>query len=144
MTWGNKILVAFIAFAALIGTLVYKCMQQNFELVSNDYYADELKYQDKIDGVSNANKLTVVQVKENLADVSIQMPKELNGMPVTGEAWFYCVNNAANDRKISLVVDDNGTMLIAKQKLAKTKYLLKLTWESGNEKFYNEQGIELK
>ena len=43
MTWGNKLLLVFAAFALLIGTLVYKCMQQNFELVSKDYYNDELQ-----------------------------------------------------------------------------------------------------
>ena len=144
MTWGNKLLIVFILFGALIGTLVYKCMQQNFELVSKDYYSDELRYQDKIDGVNNANKLSGVKITEDVADVSIQLPKELNGSAVNGEAWFYCANNASNDRKIPLNISDSGTMLIAKNKLAKTKYLLKLTWESGKEKFYNEQNIELK
>jgi hypothetical protein len=144
MTWGNKLLIAFILFGTLIGTLVYKCMQQNFELVSKDYYGDELRYQDKIDGVNNANKLSGIKVIENVTDISIQLPKELNGMALTGEAWFYCPNNASNDRKIPLNVSDSGTMLIAKNKLAKTKYLLKLNWESGKEKFYNEQSIELK
>ena len=119
-------------------------MQQNFELVSKDYYGDELRYQDKIDGVNNANKLSGVKVTEDVADVSIQLPKELNGSALTGEAWFYCANNASNDRKIPLNISDSGTMLIAKNKLAKTKYLLKLTWESGKEKFYNEQSVEVK
>ncbi|QEC70066.1 hypothetical protein FRZ67_23195 [Panacibacter ginsenosidivorans] len=144
MTWGNKLLIVFILFGTLIGTLVYKCMQQNFELVSKDYYGEELRYQDKIDGVTNANKLSGVKVTEDIADVSIQLPKELNGAALTGEAWFYCANNASNDRKIPLNISDSGTMLIAKNKLAKTKYLLKLTWESGKEKFYTEQNVEVK
>ncbi|MEP7318229.1 MAG: FixH family protein [Panacibacter sp.] len=144
MNWGNKLLLVFIVFGALIGTLVYKCMQQNFELVSKDYYGDELRYQDKIDGVANANKLSTVRVTEDIADISIQLPKELNGMPLTGEAWFYCANNASNDRRIPLTVDNNGAMFIEKNKLAKTKYLLKLNWQSGEEIFYNEQSIELK
>jgi len=144
MTWGNKLLIAFIAFGALIGTLVYKCMQGNFELVSKDYYNDELSYQDKIDGTNNAAKLSTVQVLEEDATVAIQLPKELNGKPVKGEAWFYCANNSANDRRIPVAVNDEGVMLIDKSKLANTTYLLKLNWQSGDEKFYSEQRVALK
>ncbi|MBG9378120.1 FixH family protein [Panacibacter sp. DH6] len=144
MSWGNKLLVAFIAFGALIGTLVYKCMHQNFELVSKDYYADELKYQDRIDGANNAGKLSAVQVSTTGTELAIQLPKELNGQVLKGEAWFYCATNAADDRRIPLTVDDKGIMLVDKSKLAKASYVLKLNWENTSEKFYNEQAVSLR
>ena len=72
------------------------------------------------------------------------MPKELNGQKITAQAWFYCPNNSTNDRKIALSVDDNGTAVVAKNQLAKTKYLLKLSWKADNENFYNEQNVEIK
>jgi len=68
----------------------------------------------------------------------------INGRVVTGEAWFYCATNASNDRKIPLKVDNEGVMMIDRNVLAKTNYLVKLNWQSGNEKFYSEQAIQLK
>ena len=144
MSWGNKLIVVFIVFAILIGTLVYKCTQANFELVTKDYYGDELKFQDQIDGVNNANKISSVVIDQAGADLSIQLPKELNGKKIDGQAWFYCPNNSVNDRRIPLNINSEGEMLIAKSELAKTKYLLKLSWNAGNEKFYDEQNIEIK
>lgn len=144
MSWGNKLLIAFVAFGVLIGTLVYKCMHQNFELVSGDYYADELKYQDRIDGFNNAGKLSPVQVSTAGNELAIQLPKELNGQVLKGEAWFYCATNAADDRRIPLAVNENGTMLVEKNKLAKANYVLKLNWENTDEKFYNEQAVSLR
>jgi len=144
MTWGNKLLVVFVAFAALIGTLVYKCMNQNFELVSKDYYNDELRYQDKINGINNANKLSNVQIAQTDKDISIQLPKELNGLAVKGEAWFYCATNSLNDRKIPVQVNEEGIMKVEKNKLTKTLYQVKLNWQNGNENFYNEQNLQVK
>jgi len=144
MTWGNKLLVAFLFFGALIGTLVYKCMSQNFELVSKDYYKDELRYQDKIDGTNNANKLSNVQLAQTDREVSIRLPKELDGLAVNGEAWFYCATNSLNDRKIPVQVNEEGLMKVEKSKLAKAHYQVKLNWQNGDEKFYNEQNFEVR
>lgn len=143
MNWGNKIAVVFIAFATLIGTLVYKCMNQNFELVSADYYNDELRYQEKIDGMNNANKLSNVELSQSTDEITIRLPKELDGLAVQGEAWFYCAPNSLHDRKIPVLVNESGIMKIAKSKLAKSPYLVKLSWQNGIEKYYNEQNIRI-
>ena len=144
MTWGNKLLLVFIGFALLMSTMVYKCAKQNFELVSKDYYNDELRYQDKIDGVNNANKLSNVEVAQTANEVSIQLPKELNGLASKGQIWFYCANSSLNDRKMPVKANSNGLILINKRKLAKTHYRLKMNWETGTEKFYNEQSLVVK
>jgi hypothetical protein len=144
MTWGNKLLLVFVGFAVLIGTLVYKCMQQNFELVSKDYYNDELRYQDKIDGVQNANKISSIQIAQTSEEVSIQLPKELNGLVTTGQVWFYCARSASNDRKILLAIDEDGITKISKSKLARTNYQVKVSWQTGSDKFYNEQSLEVR
>jgi hypothetical protein len=143
MNWGNKLLLVFLCFALLMGALVYKCMHQTFELVSKDYYKDELRYQDKIDGINNANKIGNVVIKANGDKVSIQLPKEVQGLALTGEALFYCPNNSLNDRKIPLQVNDEGLMLIEKSKVAKANYQVKLNWQMGNDKYYTEQNLVL-
>ncbi|MDB5191011.1 MAG: hypothetical protein JWQ96_574 [Segetibacter sp.] len=144
MTWGNKLVFVFIAFAALMGTLVYKCMQQNFELVSKDYYNEELRYQDKIDGTNNANKLSNVKVDYSGDELHIHLPKELNGLALTGDALFYCATNSKFDRKLPLQVNDEGLMNVGLRILAKTNYILKISWQVGNEQYYNEQSVDLK
>jgi hypothetical protein len=144
MTWGNKLVLVFIGFAALMGTLVYNCMKQNFELVSKDYYNDELKYQDKIDGTNNANKLSAVSFSQTAGEIKIKLPEELNGSVTSAEAWFYCATDSKNDRRIKLDVNDKGLMTVEKTKLASTNYLVKLNWQVGDKKYYNEQSITVQ
>lgn len=144
MSWGNKLVLVFVVFAALIGTLVYKCTQKNFELVTPQYYNDELKYQDKIDGANNANKLTSVFLTQTPADMRITLPKELKGQATTGEILFYCASNSANDRTIKLDVSDDGVMIIDKSKLAPVPYQVKISWQIGTTRYYNEQTVAVK
>ena len=141
MTWGTKLLLAFAAFALLMSTLVYKCMHQNFELVSKDYYTDELRYQEKIDGMNNASQIGKVYIKENNEKVSIQMPREIEGLAIKGNALFYCNADSKNDRNIPLHVTDGGLMLIDKSRLAKAAYTVKLSWQTGKEHYYTEQNF---
>ena len=142
MNWGNKLILVFICFAALMATLVYKAVNTKYELVSKEYYQDELRYQDKIDGRKNAasiGELTITYTKEKLA---IQFPKEMQGMDVKGEAWFYCKMAADKDIRLPLAPDSEGLQIIERNKLQAEKYLLKISWEAATKKYYLEKELE--
>jgi hypothetical protein len=124
---------------------VYKCMKQNFELVSKDYYNDELRYQDKIVGMNNANKVSDVALMQTQTDdVEIKLPKELNGLSATGSVWFYCPTSSINDRKIPLQVNDDGVMQVKRGLLSATNYQVKITWQVGEDKYYAEKYLAVK
>lgn len=141
MNWGNKLLVVFIAFAALIGTLVYKSMHTKFDLVSTDYYKDELTYQDKIISIQNANKLSGVNITQDSASITLFLPKELMGEKIQGEAWFYCKTDADRDRKINIDINGDDQQIIDKKKLLKGNYQLKLSWKANNKNYYTEKDV---
>jgi hypothetical protein len=144
MNWGNKLVVVFILFAILMATLVYKAVNTKFELVSKDYYKDELRYQDRIDGRNNAALIGKVAVTQDAEALTIGLPEEMKGVKVEGEAWFYCKTDAERDRKIALAVDTSGKQLILKKQLAKgTTYELKLNWQAGDQKYYTEQIVNV-
>lgn len=138
MNWGHKLTIVFIGFAVLIGTLVYKCTQQKFDLVSEDYYTQELKYQDKIDGSKAASEISPVKISQTATEVIIQMPGEVKGLSLKGDVWLYCANKAADDVKLPLLVDDNGMMKISKQKISGANYTAKISWIANNTHYYKE------
>ena len=144
MNWGNKIVVVFIGFAALIGTLVYSCMTQDFELVSADYYKDEIAYQKNIDGSSNANKISPLVISQINDNIEIKLPDEQANQPVTGKVWFYCATSSASDLRLPLSTDKNGTMQIRRSLISNAKYLVKTSWQVNGKEFYNEQNFQLQ
>lgn len=141
MSWGNRILIAFILFVALIGTLVYKAVNVKTELVASDYYNQELKYQAKINGINNANAISAVSIDQDNDKVTISLPAEMKGDSISGEVWFYCVTDAAKDRHIKLNITADGVQIISKKELAKGNMQLKLSWKAGDKDYYTERNL---
>ncbi len=57
MNFGKGILLAFILFASFMAGLVYVCVKQDVNLVTKNYYQEELRHQGKMDRIQNANEL---------------------------------------------------------------------------------------
>lgn len=143
MSWGNKLVLVFIGFAALMFTLVYKAMNTKFELVSKTYYEDELRYQDKIDGKQNAAALASLEVAQEADALKIQLPGQWNTRQLEGEAWFYCKTDAKKDLRIPLSVDDAGVQTVPLKLLPAHQYQLKLSWVADGKHYYIEKEIAL-
>ncbi len=144
MSWGNKLIIVFIVFAALMATLVYKATQTKFELVSKDYYQDELRYQDKIDGAANAALEAPISIQVNDEIISIEFPDAQKNANITGEAWFYCSVDATKDKRFVLSVDSTGIQRIERKGLQKGDYQIKISYEINQKKYYVAQQLHLQ
>ncbi len=142
MNWGYRLMIAFIAFGGLMATLVYKSVNTKFELVSNTYYEDELKYQSIIDGKVNAREMEQpVTIEAIPAGVIISIPAEQLKEFHQGELWFYCETDAKKDYKSEFHPDEEGKFIVPKTVLGAEKYIVKLQWKSGDKNFYTEKII---
>lgn len=144
MSWGNKLIIVFMVFAALMATLVYKATQAKFELVSKDYYQDELRYQDKIDGAANAALEAPIYIQVNDEIISIEFPDAQKNANITGEAWFYCSVDATKDKRFVLSVDSTGIQRIERKGLQKGDYQIKISYEINQKKYYVAQQLHLQ
>src|ERR1017187_6363068 len=102
--FGTGIVVFLIIFMSFMLTMVYKCGQVKSELVSANYYDQEINYQKQIDKTNNASKLKenikVTYDKSSSAFV-INYPDELKPIDISGDINFYKPDNqnADLDRK---------------------------------------------
>lgn len=140
MNWGQKLLLVFVLFAAGMSYLVYRCMHVNTDLVTKEYYKDELRYQDVIDGTRTANALSekVLLVQQSEV-ITVQLPGEMKNEKVTGNIWFYCAADAKKDRHIPMVTNSEARQHISKELLLPGRYTVKFDWSSNNKHYYSEQ-----
>lgn len=142
--WGYKLLVTYVAFVGLMGYLVYRCVTTNFDLVTPEYYKDELAYQQVINGTVNANALSSpVAVVTGGQYITIRLPKEMHNQKVKGMAWFYCPSDARRDKKIPLKMDSDAVQEIPLREILPGHYTVKIAWDSNNAHYYTEQHITL-
>lgn len=144
MNWGYKLILIFLCFGALIGYMVYRCTQVPVNLVSKDYYQDELEYQNVIDRKYRAGNLSSeVHILQDNQQLTIQLPAEMKHQNITGNVLFYCPSASAQDRKIPLQTDGNARQLIPPGLLQPGKYRAKINWESNNISYYAETELRI-
>ena len=142
MNWGYKLLITFVLFGSMILYMVYRCVNTPVDLVTKEYYRDEIAYQQVIDGVKHADALgSKISVTEESEAIWLHMPQEMKNHHVLGTALFYCAADATKDRKFSLQPDANGSQSWSRSLFKPGYYVLKINWSTSGIDYYSEQSI---
>ena len=141
MNWGYKIAIFYTAFAMFILALVIKSMNQKYDLVADDYYDKELKFQGQIDKQTLVNKEGKQVVwKQEANSLHLVFPTTES---VTGEIKFFRPSDATKDFSIAVMPDSTGNQLIDLDKSIKGKYLLQIDWNENGNAYFQENIIIL-
>lgn len=140
MSWGNKLLLAFMAFAGGMIFLVYRSVKTNYELVEKDYYKSEIAYQQVIDGTRRANQLSEpVQLEQTVDGITISMPAEMKNKKISGNIWFYCSYDQKKDRKFPLQPDETGKQSFTVTAIPAGNYTVKIRWSDDGKDYFSEK-----
>ncbi len=141
--WGTKIALLYIGFVVLMIVLVVKSMNQDFQLVSDDYYQKEIKFQDVLDGSKNQSQLSApITIHANEKSVILDFPEDFNGKEIKGKIQFYSAVTSKWDANFDVKTNQNS-MTIDRQKLHTTPYLVKVVWEVDGKKYYEQDSLNL-
>lgn len=144
MSWGYKIMLVYIVFIAGVMLLVFKSSSQKVELVTEDYYEQELKFQQKIDQAERAQALSVPMkyVVENNR-IAVWFPPEMKGKKIEAQVLVYFVADQARDRTYMLTTD-TAVVFIELPENNKGNYELKMDWKAENTSYYSEYKFFIK
>ena len=141
MNFGKKITVLYLFFVALITTMVMMCFGQKVELVSDDYYAKELKFQDQITAVNNEKELNKsINHYFNKKTITLILDSNLMNCNLQGTVTFFRPSDSSKDLKIKMNFK-NGKQIIDKNNLLRGVYKLQLNWTSNGKNYYKEDEI---
>lgn len=144
INWGYKIVLIYAVFVLGILTMVFVSAKENRDLVSENYYADEIAYQKLIDQSAKTAALSApVELIASASLLIIQLPKEFDRSIVNGEWTLYYAADKARDIARNIHTE-NGKYSIAIPTEAKGQYLFKMHWKAGNKEYYFEKNIFLQ
>lgn len=146
MNWGKGIVIAFVLFATVIGSMVVISMKQEVNLVAPDYYKQEIAYQDQINRKENFNALNNKPIlkKETGGVLLIKFPKELSNTFVSGDILFFRPSTSKLDRKVAFRLNEDGQQQISIGHLQKGVWKVKISWKGSDEKeYYNESILHI-
>lgn len=143
ISWGWKITILYSCFVVGMVGLVVASSHQKFDLVSNDYYKDEIQYQKVIDANKNMTAFSkAILIHANSNDVIIEFPNELKDKAVKGSIEFYSPVNKDWDKSFKLNVVNN-TFTVSRQQLRNTNYVIKVNFDVDGKPYYQETSIQL-
>jgi hypothetical protein len=141
MDWGKGILLSIIGFVALIMTLVIISVRmEGIELVTENYYEAEIKYQDRIDEESLALRLdrTVITYNSDGKNLILDLP-----VGTIGKLQLFRPSDASLDWEIGVQVSDTISTLISLDDFKEGYWRIQLSWTEAGKNYYEEKKIML-
>ena len=144
MNWGHKIAIVYGLFVAFMIGMLIMSMNYDNDLVTEDYYAKELAYQDKIDAGQN---LVEADFDVEIKMVNGKLKLLFDRLPAThtlsGEVKFYKPDNEKMDETHPIIMEANSSEMEISSKGKHGRYKVQVTFELEGKSFYKEQELVL-
>ncbi|MDX1942773.1 MAG: FixH family protein [Saprospiraceae bacterium] len=140
--WGTGLALFYGIFVVVLVAAVIKSTQYDNSLVSDHYYADDLKYQEHyVKLVNSKSLLQDVKIIRNKEFVSINFPQEVGA--VQGDILFFCPSDSNKDFKIAVTLDAEKKQEIPIKDLKQGLWKVKVDWRADGKPYYKEETIIL-
>lgn len=140
--WPAAIITVFVCFAAGMATMVVLACRSNMDLVSRDYYEQELRFQSRIDSLARAKLFQATAEYDAAAKrITISLPAEHAGKNVDGHIQFYRPSAAGLDQQFTFAPDARGVQTLDVASLQNGLWKIRFTWTVSGQEFFLEQKI---
>ena len=142
--WGLWLTVFIVLF--IIGNIVVLVVisSERFDLVEENYYENELKYQEKIDKISRTQKLKEqIAISKNDDKLIINYPDDFSGKTVEGKIFFYRPSDKRLDFVRTIKINKYNKQEIKDNNIARGVWVIKVDLEVDGKGYYSEQEIIL-
>ncbi len=141
--WPYGIVLAFLIFCGfMIGFAVYST-QSKTELVAEDYYDQEIQYQQVIDGKNRMSTLAVTPVlRADAQKVEVVLPEALHAAD-SGHVRFYRPSNENFDYRAEWAEFETGQLSLAADKFVPGPYQVVLQFYLNGELYFHEERLTI-
>ena len=144
LNWGTAIVIAFIGFIGFIMFFVVRMStddKYNHELVADDYYQQELEYQNDIDKVENAKTLSEeISYTKTEEGLLLSFPKEIDQLKIEGKVFLIRPSNKQLDFEMPISLS-NHYLLIPDNRLLDGRWNLRIEWTDGKETYLYKSAL---
>lgn len=141
--WPFAIMGFFACFAAATVGLIILATSQPEDLVSTDYYGDELKYQSRLDSLNRTAALGAsVAVAYDTAQraITVRLPPDQAHRHPTGRIRLYRPSASQLDREVPLALSLAGCQIVPTGELAAGLWKVRVAWTvAGLDYFWDQR-----
>lgn len=142
--WPIGVIVFCALFVLGTATLIVVACSQNTDLVSPDYYEQELRFQGQIDRVERTRRAAgqaSISYDSAAQRIIVSLPPGHARGNVWGSIELYRPSAAALDRTVKLEPDTSGVQCLDANRLQPGLWKVRLSWTAEKENYYLEQKL---
>jgi nitrogen fixation protein FixH len=144
ISWGTSLVLAIFSFIAFIMFFVITMITDkaySHDLVVEEYYKNELTFQEQLDKTINASLLSEnIHLEQTSEGLVISFPKELESASIKGNVFLYRPSNKQLDSEIPLSLSSHQ-LLVPDSRFIDGRWNIIIDWEYKGEKFYFKEDI---
>ena len=122
--WPYAIIAYFVVFIGAMATWIVFAVRNDHQLVRKDYYEQELKFQNDLDGQNRAAEVKVgVDYDSQEQTITLDLPNQAD----KGAIYFYRPSNAKLDRELVLDLE-NGKQTVNVRGFEEGLWKVRVVW----------------
>lgn len=124
--------------------MVMRASSEKVELVTKNYYEEELKYQQRIDQQRMADSLHLrPEWTVGNGRVSMRIPSAGHAEEVSGTVTFYCPSDAGKDFSYPFTGWADSSLMISHPGLAHSLYRVNVEWRQDSHLLLSESVLKI-
>ena len=143
--WPYAIIAAFVLFGCFIGYMVRQAMRTSVDLVSPDYYAQELRHQQRMNAVARTAALpagaVTVGYDAAAATLTLRLPAAVASQQPSGQVQFFRPSDQTLDFNVPLQPDTQGQQRLSTAKLRPGYWRVRLDFTAAGQAYFVEKSI---
>jgi hypothetical protein len=142
--WPYGIGAFFILLFCGMTTVVVIAATHQESLVTDNYYEQELKFQDQMDSAARARKCDArVQLEPAAGKLLVAVPAPQLAQRFSGTIQFYRPSAPELDRSVALAPGADGSQLVDVSRLAGGLWYVRVKWSAGGQDYFLEEKLIL-
>ena len=148
LSWSTGIALVYGVFVSFfLGLVIYfSFFHKQVDLVAENYYAQEIAYQDQMDRIERTQALPDLLKINHVYDqrvLTIAFPANMEYTRIAGRIHFFRPSDAGQDRIVPLFLSNAGKQHISTRNLARGYWIIKIYWMTDNTEYYTEESLVL-
>lgn len=142
--WPIGVILTFAVFIPATAGLIVLAVSQKEDLVSPNYYEQELKYQGQLDSLERAHNLGArasVAYDGARGRIAISIPADQVRLRAAGHVHLYRPSEAGLDRTLDFAPDSNGVQIIEARDLRPGLWKVRVSWAVAGRAYLLDEGV---
>ena len=139
--WGTGITIVIILFLFIsIGQVLVIHYLVDYDLVVEEYYDAEIKYQEQIDKIKRSNNLSEpLQVELVNRIIEFKFPTMFLPESISGTVNYYKPSDDLLDKLQEIKLNEENKMYMDTKELSTGLWKVKVEWAVNEVQYYNEE-----